>query len=324
VAVSAKGFQHPRLNDAAWLAQAYETRSTDEVADSIGVSATSVQRALIAHGIPRRSCAPLIADPQLADRDWLEAAYANSTILDVASRLGVAPATVSRALEVHGIDRHPPLPRTHIRSELDDADWLRAQYATRPMSMIAADLGVAEATVQTAMVRLRIERRTREESNTLSRPDLLDTPDQLAEALETAKVFEIAAELGVAVPTIHKALKRQGIQSPRRYHGWVRHQRPSTTELQEAWDAEETIKGVARHFGVSVNTSAVWLAQIGVFISDTPVISRDELLKAIERGDSLDTIRRTHSVTGRTVVVELYRHHLFDAHKRRHMQQATP
>lgn len=68
-----------------------------------------------------------------------------------------------------------------------------------------------------------------------------------------------------------------------------------------------------------MNTAAIWLAQVGIFVKAIPVISRTDLDGAIKNGDSLDEIRRRHKVTARTVVVELYRHGLFDAHRRRHM-----
>jgi len=79
------------------------------------------------------------------------------------------------------------------------------------------------------------------------------------------------------------------------------------------WEAEETIKGVARQLEVSVNTTAVWLADIGIFINDTPVVSRRDLQDDIDKRQSIDDIRRQHHVTGRTVAVELRRHGLLDA-----------
>jgi hypothetical protein len=169
------------------------------------------------------------------------------------------------------------------------------------------------------MARLGVPRRTLGETQTLHRPALLDDRTALAEAVRTQSVAEIAAELAVAAPTVHVAMRRLGVRSPWKFDGWNRLTPPDQAVLAAAWAHETTVKGVARRFEVSVNTAAIWLARIGVFVTDTPAISRTELLGAIERGDSIETIRRRHRVTGRTVVVELHRHGLHDAHHRRHM-----
>jgi len=79
---------------------------------------------------------------------------------------------------------------------------------------------------------------------------------------------------------------------------------------------ESNVARAARH---NCFDSRIWLARIGIFSSDAPRISKSDLLSAIKRGDSLDVIRRQHHVTTRTVVVELYRHWLFEAHRCRHM-----
>jgi len=80
------------------------------------------------------------------------------------------------------------------------------------------------------------------------------------------------------------------------------------------------MKGVAQRGAVPVSTAAIWLARIGIFANELPAISRAELIAAIDRGDSVDAIRRKHRVTDRTVVVELLRHDLHEARKRRHMR----
>jgi hypothetical protein len=85
------------------------------------------------------------------------------------------------------------------------------------------------------------------------------------------------------------------------------------------WETEETHEGIARHLDVSVNTTAIWLADIGIFVKDTPVISKRDLQSAIDGRMSIDDIRRQHHVTGRTVAVELRRHGLLDAHQKRHL-----
>ena len=43
------------------------------------------------------------------------------------------------------------------------------------------------------------------------------------------------------------------------------------------------------------------------------------LVAAIEDGDSIEVIRRHHSVTDRTVIVEQHRPGLYERHHRRHV-----
>lgn len=97
------GFQHPRLNDPEWLAAAYERSTINAIAESLGVSGTSVLRALRAHGIERRSrnhrLTP-IQHPLLADREWLVAEYSTATATGIAASIGVHRATVARALRL--------------------------------------------------------------------------------------------------------------------------------------------------------------------------------------------------------------------------------
>jgi hypothetical protein len=71
---------------------------------------------------------------------------------------------------------------------------------------------------------------------------------------------------------------------------------------------------------VSVNTTAVWLADVGIFVKDTPAISRRDLLDAISKGHTIADICHDHHVTDRTVAVELRRQSLLEAHKKRHLR----
>ena len=89
------------------------------------------------------------------------------------------------------------------------------------------------------------------------------------------------------------------------------------------WDTEQTIKGVAQRFSVSPTTAAVWLAQIAVFVSEQPAISRRELTNAVSDGLTRVEMEEQFRVTGRTVIVELHRHGLFHAHRQRHVSQRS-
>ena len=319
------GFQNCILRDGDWLAAEYRAKSMAEIAATIGVSSSSVLRALRSHGIERRSRherRPPIQHSLLADRDWLVEQYSTSTATAIATLIGVNLDTVRRALRIHGITPHTAtasrqLTRPH---QLNDASWLRRNYATGSIASMAHELGVSVAAVHTAMVRLGVERRARGEAQARRRPALLDDPEQLAEVLSTMHIAEIATDLGVAVPTVHVALKRNGVQSPWRYDAGPGLDVPPDSEIVRAWEVEETIRGVARQFEVSVTTAAVWLARVGIFLSEVPRISKSDLVQSIQKGESIDAIRRHHHVTARTVVIELHRHSLFDAHRRRHMK----
>jgi transposase-like protein len=322
-------FAEPRLNDPQWLTHVYETATIQQVASRLGVSNTTVLRALKAHGIERRSRnvrLDPIQHPLLADRDWLASQYTHSTAAGIARTIGIDADTVMRALRLHQIRLHTPAETQGMsrRPELDNADWLRQNYVTRSIASIARQLDVSESAVHTAMIRLGVERRPRGETQAMNRPPILDDRDALAAALQTASVSDIAADLGVAVPTVQVAMKQHGVKSPWKFDGATRLEPPTDEALAGVWESEQTIKGVARRFDVSVNTAAIWLAQVGIFVAETPVISKRDLVAAIERGDSIDVIRRRHHVTGRTVIVELHRHGLHERHRRRHMFRDGP
>ena len=130
---------------------------------------------------------------------------------------------------------------------------------------------------------------------------------------------EIARELGVSIPGLHVAMNRLGLEAD---GAWVRRDTtrltpPSPEHLARMWESEQTIKGVARRLGVAHTTTSVWLADVGIFVSDTAAISRPEMLAAIKAGKSIRQIATDHGVTDRTVAIELRRHGLRDAHRHR-------
>jgi transposase len=326
---SVSSFRHPLLNNADWLAAAYATRSVAEMADEIGVPAGSVVRAFKAHGIELRK--PTEHDvamrrARLADRTWLCEQHSKLceqhskvSVHDLAARLGVCDHTVSKAFRAHGLAPPSKAQAYALKRppELNDVDWLRRSYQTGSCRSIALELGVGDAMVRAAMTRLGVRGRSSTEVQAMRRPPLLDDPEALANVLSSTKVPELAAQLGVAISTVKEAMKRQGVQSPWKYDGPTRLTPPPAGELAEAWNDAHTIKAVAQRFGVGVNTAAVWLARVGIFVSEVPAITRTDLMAAIERRESLKVIGRRHHVHSRTVIVELYRQGLFDDHRRR-------
>ena len=304
-------------------------RTLTSIAAELGVSRATISRAAKDAGIvvPRRP--PPITrrrlHPQLDDPDWLASNYATRQVTDIAAELGVSPATVYDALHRHGIAvRHPGDSRRRRRPEqLQDPDWLRNRYEQSSATTIAKDLGVDRQMVYAAMEHYGIERRDRSAMQQFRSPANLDDGEWLRQRFSEVSARAIAAELGVANRTVYLALERHGIdvtRSPWLNLGHVRLAAPDEPTLSRIWDAEETVKGVARQLEVSVNTAAVWLADIGIFVKDVPVISRRELQEAIDQRQSIKDICRQHHVTGRTVAVELRRHGLLEAHKKRHLR----
>jgi hypothetical protein len=188
--------------------------------------------------------------------------------------------------------------------------------------MIADELGVNPQMVLAAMHEHGIERRGHSAMQQFRSPTELDDGEWLRQRFSEVSARVIAKELDVTPRTVYLALERHGIdatRSPWLNLGHVRLTPPEEATLRTIWETEETIKGAARQLGVSVNTAAVWLADIGIFIKDTPVISRRDLQDAIDKRLSVADICRQHHVTGRTVAVELRRHGLVEAHKKRHL-----
>jgi hypothetical protein len=173
-----------------------------------------------------------------------------------------------------------------------------------------------------ALHRHGIPVRTPEPHSDGGSPQLNDA-DWLGHRFSKVSAPKITRELGVSPQTVYVALECHGIdvsRSPWLNLGHVRLTPPDEVTLHRIWGAEETIKGVARQFGVSVNTAAAWLADVGIFINNTPVISRRDLQDAIDKRLPVADICRQHHVTGRTVAVELRRHALLEAHNKRHLR----
>jgi len=87
--------------------------------------------------------------------------------------------------------------------------------------------------------------------------------------------------------------------------------------MERHWRRHETIKGVALELDVSVNTTAVWLADVGIFVNEVPAISRADMERHIAAGRTIAEIATAHRMTDRTVMVELRCHELVEAHRLR-------
>ena len=256
----------------------------------------------------------------LDDAQWLAGECESRSASSIARELGVAPDTVLRAMRLHGIPvRFATSQRPTPRAELDDASWLAERHERMTPAAVADELGVAESTVRRALERHGIRLRTRSTGQRFRSPPELNDPAWLAEQYETKPASRITRELGVSKEAVHKAMVRHDVEAE---GPWVRRdttrlQQPARAQLEQVWNEAGTIKAVALRFNVSHNTAVIWLADVGIFVKDTPAISRSDLVAAIEAGRTIRQIAAEHRVTGRTVQVELRRFGLVEAHRRR-------
>ena len=170
------------------------------------------------------------------------------------------------------------------------------------------------------MARHEIARRATSGTVTLRRPELVDS-NWLKGAVQGSSSAHVAAALEVSQGTVTTAYRRAGIDPSSTTRLFARGRmlpRPSDGTLHSAWEIEGSYRGVGQRFGVAHSTAAVWLAEVGVYADDTPALSRNALLHAIEEGQSMMKIATEHRVAVTTVRVELHRHGLFESHRNRH------
>jgi transposase len=136
------------LDDPDLLAAAYgSARSMAELAAEVGVSYSTVRRALVRHGIARlprgRNRRPASARV-LDDRGWLRERYRTDSAVGIAKELGVSARTVYAAMDRHGITRRtePGLLKLR-RPQLADDDWLQTAVERSSSVAVAAELEVS-------------------------------------------------------------------------------------------------------------------------------------------------------------------------------------
>ena len=219
------------LDDPVWLSERYETDglSMRQIGVDLGVSASTVQRALVGAGIEVRSRAGS-SPPGGIDADWLLDAYLTQQlpVADIAEQAAVSRSTVGRALAFHGIvvrsvvirrprrsAIYPPTarrPHPHAnRPGGIDPDWLRIQYVRRHRTLkdIAGEVGVSVTTVHGAV-----------KAHGLTRSSLRRHPDALHDERwlriryldDNATAGEIANELRLRESAVRSALRQRGIR----------------------------------------------------------------------------------------------------------------
>lgn len=99
------------LDDKEGLAEMYKTRTIKQIADKIGCSATTVNRALRRHGIRRRP-AHRMHHPDLDDPEALAKLYETNSLQQMADILGCSKATVNNRMKKFNIKTR--LPSLHL------------------------------------------------------------------------------------------------------------------------------------------------------------------------------------------------------------------
>lgn len=199
---------HRTLNEvpAPWLREQYERRrSISDIAAGLGLSRTSVRRALAEAGIP-------IDDgrlpTELDDPDWL-GGQVGLTNAEVARRHDVTADAVSRARQRHGLQQGQR--RGSRYPQLDDRSWLERRYVAHGMAQaeIAAEIGCSRSAVALAMDRLGIPARA---TKTAEFPELHDRQWLIDRVDAGRSPRDIADQLGCHRTSVSAALRSLGLR----------------------------------------------------------------------------------------------------------------
>jgi len=150
------------IDDRDLLAVEYRSStSIAELADRAGVSTSTVQRALVRHGIARlprnRNRRPRSANV-LDDLEWLIGRYQTSSAVEIAAELRVSPRTVYAAMDRLGVARRTDSGRLKLRRpQLVDGDWLQHAVGRASSTSVASELSVSAGTVTAAYKRAGID-----------------------------------------------------------------------------------------------------------------------------------------------------------------------
>ena len=250
--------RHIVLDDPDELAARYRSAgSIAGVAELIAVSASTVRRAMVRHGIdrfPRNwNRRPRTADA-LDDRQWLTDRYQTMTGVAIARELSVSPRTVYAAMQRHGISRRVnPGGLALRRGELADSSWLHDAVESKSSNAVADVLDVSPGTVTTAYRRVGIDPtstvRLYERGRSLPRPSAAALRD-LWDAEGTYR--GVGDRLGVAHTTAATWLAEADVFS-------TASPALNRTELLDAIEAGWPLSRIAGEHRVSVTTVKVEL-----------------------------------------------------------------
>ena len=219
-----------------------------------------MSKRLRAAGVLGRSAAEVAAAARpagLNDVGWLRARTATSSISEIASELGVNEQRVlaaMRRLSIPTRDRHGSIRLRH--PPLHDAVWLKRLVGESSVADVAAELGVARASVTKAMKRLGVTSPHRFDGATrIARPSD-ESLVELWQAYGTVK--GVARDCGVSPTTARVWLAAAGCfvsdvgTLPQR-------------DLERAIAAGDSIRVIARRFEVTDSTVVVDLHRYSLF-----------------------------------------------------------
>jgi predicted transcriptional regulator len=206
--------------------------SVKAIAHAAGVDPSTVRRAMRRHGITNPRATMRRRPAVLDDADWLRYRYLGQrqTMAALAAEAGCDPETVRRALVRNDIPiRVSPTPGLDI-----DPERLAERWADPSLTVdnIANEAGCAVDTVRRAARRIGLPRRShRRGGHRTDRPGGID-PAWLERRFvaEHRTLSEIAHEAGTSVHTVHRAIRRHGLDRTTRRqtpaalddHGWLR------------------------------------------------------------------------------------------------------
>lgn len=151
--------------------------------------------------------------PELNDREWLHQRYVVDGLATthIASQLGCESGAVKRALKRFDI----PIVRrgSFVYPQLEDSKWLEQELQTKSMRLIAQEVGCSGEAIRSAVKRFGINVPERRRYQTYP---LLNNAAALAHELQNKPMRQIAQEIGSSYPAVLAAVRRYGIEVPKR------------------------------------------------------------------------------------------------------------
>ena len=254
------------LDDPVRLATAYaSSTSIADLAVQVGVSSSTVRRALVRHGIDRlprnRNRRPANARV-LDDSGWLHERYLTSSGVEIANELGVTARTVYAAMDRHGIARRSEPGALKLRRpQLVDEEWLRSAVERGSSTAVANELKVSAGTLTGAYERAGIDPGSTTHLYERGRSSPRPSKDQLRSAWEADGTFRgVGRLLGVAHTTAAVWLAEVGVFADTT---------PALSRplLLDGIERQWPVSRIAAEYRVGVTTVLVELHRHGLFVA---------------------------------------------------------
>lgn len=216
-----------KLDDVEWLKDAYESGLTiAEIGNLLGVSKVPVNKALVRHGISKRSSGQsqrkkIGVDGKIDDLDWIAAEYSSGrSSVSIARELGSSHRAILKRLKDNGT----PI-RDSVAAQVspDTYDVLRgdslilAYESGCSIKSLADKYGVSQTTVTGLLKRNNVPIRSmaRQKVGTLAF-DRLNDREWLSDQLATKSAIEVADELGIHNSTVSEYARAHSIGTSRK------------------------------------------------------------------------------------------------------------